>query len=143
WGATLEVHRPTGPGAPERDEGTERRPDAAAHFRSAELEASLARRVAAAPVDVAHVEEVVMAQYLEALPCPRGIDRQKIDWAYHEAMGGSVRGGGPARSRWGERRLVGAFDRILVPGEGDARLLEPLHGPGLIDCIPIGIADEL
>jgi glycosyltransferase involved in cell wall biosynthesis len=149
WGATLEVHRPTGPGAPERDEGTERRPDAAAHFRSAELEASLARRVAAVPVDVAHVEEVVMAQYLDALPGPRVIDRQKIDWAYHEAMAEIVGAGAldhlreAARFRWWERRLVGAFDRILVPGEGDARLLEPLHGPGLIDCVPIGIADEL
>ena len=37
-------------------------------------------------VDVAHVEEVVMAQYVDLLPCPRVIDRQKIDWAYHEAM---------------------------------------------------------
>jgi glycosyltransferase involved in cell wall biosynthesis len=149
WGATLEVHRPTGPGAPERDEGTERRPDAAAHFRSPELEASLARRIAAVPVDVAHVEEVVMAQYLDALPCPRVIDRQKIDWAYHEAMAEIVGAGAldhlreAARFRWWESRLVGAFDRILVPGAGDARLLEPLHGPGLVECIPIGIADDL
>jgi glycosyltransferase involved in cell wall biosynthesis len=149
WGATLEVHRPTGPGAPEQDEGTERRPDAAAHFRSPELAASLARRVSVASVDIAHVEEVVMAQYVDLLPCPRVIDRQKVDWAYHEAMAEVVRAGAldhlreAARFRWWERRLVGAFDRIFVPGAGDEQLLEPLHGPGLIDRIPIGIADEL
>jgi glycosyltransferase involved in cell wall biosynthesis len=149
WGATLEVHRPTGPGEPEMDETTERRPDAAAHFRSPELAASLARRASAGPVDVAHVEEVVMAQYVDLLPCPRVIDRQKIDWAYHEAMAEVVGAGAldhlreAARFRWWERRLVGAFDRILVPGMGDEALLEPLHGPGLVERIPIGISDEL
>jgi glycosyltransferase involved in cell wall biosynthesis len=149
WGTSLEVHHPTGPGVPEQDEGTERLPDAASHFRSPELAASLTRRMAAGRVDVAHVEEVVMAQYVDLLPCPRVIDRQKIDWAYHEAMAAVVRSGAlghlreAARFRWWERRLVGAFDRILVPGAGDEQLLEPLHGAGLIHRIPIGIADEL
>ena len=81
-----------------------------------------------------------MAQYVDLLPCPRVIDRQKVDWAYHEAMAEVVGAGAldhlreAARFRWWERRLVGAFDRIFVPGAGDEQLLEPLHGPGLIDA---------
>jgi len=149
-GATLSVHRPTGPGRPEDDEESlERRPDAAAHFRSQALATALARRFAERPVDVAHVEEVVMAQYLDGLPCPRVIDRQKVDWAYHEAMAQVAPRDAlhhlreAARFRWWERRLVGEFDRMFVPGQGDRQVLEPLHGPGLVEVVPIGIGDDL
>jgi glycosyltransferase involved in cell wall biosynthesis len=148
---TWDVFAPTGPGRPEEDEeDTARLPDAAAHFRSPELAAALAQHVAQRRVDVAHVEEVVMAQYVDLLPCPRVIDRQKVDWAYHEAMARVVGTGASAlahlreaaRFRWWERGLVGAFDRMLVPGDGDRALLEPLHGPGLVSVVPIGIGDE-
>jgi glycosyltransferase involved in cell wall biosynthesis len=149
FGATLDVYLPTGPGRPEADEGTNRLPDAAAHFRSPELAAALATRGAAMGFDVAHVEEVVMAQYVDLLPWPRVIDRQKIDWAYHEAMARVVGAGAlahlreAARFRWWERKLAGAFDRIVVPGAGDRQLLEPLHGPDLVSVVPIAIADDL
>jgi len=151
-GITFSVHAPTGPGRSEDDEeDTERVPDAAAHFRSPELADRLAQHVGQGRVDLAHVEEVVMAQYAELLPCPRVIDRQKVDWAYHEGMARVVASSAEAlahlreaaRFRGWERRLVGAFDRMLVPGEGDRRLLEPLHGLGLVSVVPIGIGDDL
>jgi hypothetical protein len=91
-----------------------------------------------------------MAQYLEGLPCARVVDRQKVDWAYHEGMARVMPAASAvahlreaARFRWWERQLVGAFDRMFVPGAGDQALLEPLHGPGLVSVIPIGIGDEL
>jgi polysaccharide biosynthesis protein PslH len=150
WGATLDVYPATGPGAAESDEQDARRlPDAVAHFRSPELAAALERRFSTRDVDLAHVEEVVMAQYLPQLPCPTVIDRQKVDWAYHEAMAGVVRRGAEwhtleaARFRNWEQRLAGAFEQILVPGLGDQRLLEPIHGPGSVTLVPIGIGDEL
>jgi glycosyltransferase involved in cell wall biosynthesis len=150
WGSTLEVHPPTGPGRPEEDEqDAARPPDAFAHFRSPGLAAALARSVETTRFDFAHVEEVVMTQYLALLPRPRVLDRQKIDWAYHEAMAGIVRRGDlvhvreAARFRWWETTLLGAFDRILVPGLGDRQLLEPLHGPGVVSVVPIGIDDGL
>lgn len=149
-GVTLDVYLPTGPGPAEDDSGvTERVPDAASHFRSPALAADLARRLESAAFDAVHVEEIVMAQYVDRLPCPVVIDRQKVDWAYHEAMA-RVAGSGTldhlreaARFLWWERRLAGAFDRILVPGEGDRRLLEPLHGPGSVSLVPIAIGDHL
>jgi glycosyltransferase involved in cell wall biosynthesis len=150
WGASLDVHPATGPGpaeAAERD--TRRLPDAAAHFRSPELAAALGRRFATPDVAVAHVEEVVMAQYVKHLPCPRVIDRQKVDWAYHDAMASLVERDADwhrleaARFRNWEEQLVGTFERILVPGIGDQRLLEPIHGPGSVTLLPIGIGDEL
>jgi polysaccharide biosynthesis protein PslH len=150
WGGTLETYAPIGPGRAEEDvENTRRLPDAAAHFRSPALAAALARAVSAARFDLAHVEEVVMAQYVDALPCPKVIDRQKVDWAYHEAMARTVPAQAfvhlqeAARFRWWERRLAGAFARILVPGESDRRLLEPLHGPDVVRIVPIGIGDDL
>lgn len=150
WGASLDVYQPTGPGDPERDEeATDRLPDACAHFRSPALGASLTSRLEDAHFDFAHVEEVVMAQYVDRLPRPRVIDRQKVDWAYHEAMArvmapaavGHLREA--ARFRWLELKLVGLFDRMLVPGAGDERLLAPLHGAESVSVVPIGIADDL
>ncbi len=150
WDATLEVFKPTGPGRPEADaDARTRRPDAAAHFRSPQLAAALGRAVESTPFDVAHVEEMVMAQYVDLLPCPRVLDRQKVDWAYHEAMAsvsesqalGHLREA--ARFRWWEQQSVGAFDRILVPGEGDRRLLEPVHGSSAVSVVPIAIDDAL
>lgn len=149
-GLSLDVFQPTGPGSPERDgEGVARLPDAAAHFRSPQLAAELARRVTGGGYGLAHVEEVVMAQYLDLLPRPRVLDRQKIDWAYHEGMA-AVPGGGEiehlreaARFRWWEPRLVGAFERVLVPGAGDRELLAPLHDAATVEVVPIGIADDL
>lgn len=149
-GVTLDVHAPTGPGPSEDDPGaTERAPDAASHFRSPGLAADLERRLASRTFDVVHVEEVVMAQYLGNLPCPVVIDRQKVDWAYHEAMARVGAGEAlphlqeAARFLWWERQLAGTFDRILVPGEGDRDLLEPLHGPGSVSLVPIAISDDL
>jgi polysaccharide biosynthesis protein PslH len=150
WGTALEVYQPTGPGREEADEeNTHRLPDAASHFRSPEMGAALAERFPSMGIDVAHVEEVVMAQYVDLLACPRVIDRQKVDWAYHEAMAGLAPKAAllhlreAARFRYWERRLVGVFDRMLVPGIGDQRLLEPLHGPGSVSVVPIAIPDEL
>jgi len=149
-GVALDVYAPTGPGPSEDDpEATERTPDAASHFRSEGLAAELGRRLASQAFDVIHVEELVMAQYLDAPPCPVVIDRQKVDWAYHEAM---ARVGASdsvshlqeaARFLWWDRRLAGTFDRILVPGEGDRLLLEPLHGKGSVSLVPIAISDDL
>ena len=90
-----------------------------------------------------------MAQYLSAPPCPVVIDRQKVDWAYHEAMARVGAGDAvphlreAARFLWWERHLAGTFDRILVPGEGDRLLLEPLHGKGSVSLVPIAISDDL
>lgn len=149
-GASLDVYLPTGPGPAEDDaEATERPPDAASHFRSAALAAELGRRLAARAFDAIHVEEIVMAQYLDAPACPVVIDRQKVDWAYHEAMARVAAGNAvphlreAARFLWWERHLAGTFDRILVPGEGDRLLLEPLHGKGSVSLVPIAISDDL
>ncbi len=149
-GVSLDVYAPIGPGRLEDDPGaTERTPDAASHFRSPALAAELGRRLASAAFDVVHVEEIVMAQYSGSLPCPVVIDRQKVDWAYHEAMARVAPGAAvphlqeAARFLWWERQLAGTFDRILVPGEGDRRLLEPIHGPGSISLVPIAIRDDL
>lgn len=149
-GARLDVYPPSGPGPAEDDpDETERTPDAAAHFRSPALADELSSRAAAAPYDVAHVEELVMAQYAGALGCARVIDRQKVEFAYHAAMARVASGGAArelregARFLWWERRLAGSFDRVLVPGESDRLLLEPLHGPGCVSIVPIAIADEL
>ncbi len=38
---------------------------------------------------------------------------------------------------------MGVFDRILVPGESDRRLLEPLHGSSAVSVVPIAIDDAL
>ncbi len=149
-GVTLDIYAPTGPGRLEDDpEATERTPDAASHFRSEALAADLERRLAARAFDVVHVEEIVMAQYLGNLPCPVVIDRQKVDWAYHEAMARVGEGEAvahlqeAARFLWWERQMAGNFDRILVPGEGDRLLLEPLHGKGSVSLVPIAISDAL
>ncbi len=149
-GVALDVYPPTGPGPSEDDPGvTERAPDAASHFRSPALAAELGRRLSSKAFDVVHVEEIVMAQYVGGVPCPVVMDRQKVEWAYHEAMA-RVGASGPgshlqeaARFLWWERHLAGTFDRILVPGEGDRSLLEPLHGRGSVSLVPVAISDEL
>jgi polysaccharide biosynthesis protein PslH len=150
WGAAIEVFRPTGPGSPEADAGsTTRLPDATAHFRSPDLAAALGEHCARTSFDVIHVEELVMAQYMHQLPQPRIIDRQKVDWAYHEAMALREPAMAPTHlrealrfRRW-EQQLVGEFARILVPGASDRALLEPLHGVEAIDVVPIAVPDEL
>jgi hypothetical protein len=149
-GVTLDVYAPTGPGPSEDDpEATERAPDAASHFRSQALAEDLGRRLVSQAVDLIHVEEIVMAQYLRNPPCPVVIDRQKVDWAYHEAMARTGAGDAishlqeAARFLWWERQLAGSFDRILVPGDGDRLLLEPLHGQGSVSLVPIAISDDL
>jgi glycosyltransferase involved in cell wall biosynthesis len=149
-GVTLDVYAPTGPGRSEDDpEATERIPDAASHFRSEALASDFGRRLASQAFDLVHVEEIVMAQYLRRHQCPVVIDRQKVDWAYHEAMARVGTGETAphlqeaARFLWWERRLAGTFDRILVPGQGDRDLLEPLHGPGSVSLVPIAISDDL
>lgn len=149
-GVTLDVYAPTGPLRHEDDPGdTERTPDAVSHFRSPLLAAELERRLAPGAFDVVHIEELVMAQYAGHLPCPVLIDRQKVDWAYHAAMARVGAEGAvshlqeAARFLWWERRLAGTFNHLLVPGEGDRQLLEPLHGPGSVSLVPIAISDDL
>jgi glycosyltransferase involved in cell wall biosynthesis len=147
-GATLEVHPATGPGPEERDaEDTQRLPDAACHFRSPGLHAALRARLRREPPDLVHIEEMVMAQYLDAIDRPRVIDRQKVEWAYHEALAEA----GGARAAW--HRLEAArfrrweqasamrFDTVLVAGESDRALLAPYHGASRIEVVPLGVDD--
>ncbi|HXY41667.1 MAG TPA: glycosyltransferase family 4 protein [Vicinamibacteria bacterium] len=147
-GVELEVFQPTGPGRPEQEATTDRLPDAACHFRSPELREAI-RRSETDSHDLAHVEEMVMAQYLDLLACPVVVDRHKVDWAYHQAMAAvapaeaRVHLDEAARFRYWEGLLRGSFERILVPGASDRALLEAVHGPGTVTVIPIGIADDL
>ena len=146
-GATLEVFPPTGPGAEEADAtDTRRLPDAVAHFRSPALRAALA---SARSPDVLHVEEMAMAQYVDVVSCPRVVDRQKVEWDYHQAMAHLAGEEGiwhereAARFRVWESRAVGLFDRLLVTGPGDREALAPFHGGEHIHVVSIGVDDAI
>jgi len=148
-GASLEVHPATGPGAAESDSAdVTRLPDAASHFRSPGLLAALLRALDAEPPDVVHLEELVMAQYAPCLSGPAVIDRQKVEWAYHdkmaerEAEAGDRHRSESARFRRWEESLAGAFESVLVTGEGDRTLLDPLH-PGRVEVVPLAVADSI
>lgn len=149
-GVTIEAFPATGPGPEEADaEALDRLPDAVAHFRSPGLAQALEARLRASPPDVVHFEELVMAQYAGAAGCPRVIDRQKVEWAFHRAM--AEVGGTDATSnrheaarfrRW-EESLAGRFAKVLVTGPADADRLAPIHGAETIEVVPIGVDERL
>jgi glycosyltransferase involved in cell wall biosynthesis len=147
--ASLEVHPATGPGAAEADAGDlARLPDAACHFRSPGLAEAIALGRSPRP-DLVHLEELVMAQYLDVLPAPAVVDRQKLEWRYHEEMAG--RGGAEAewhraeaaRFRAWERRLRGRFAAVLAVGEADRELLARSEDAGRVHVAPIAVDDAL
>jgi len=146
-GVSLAVFPPMGPGAEESDASDTRRlPDAVAHFRSAALRATL---VSGPPPDVLHVEEMAMAQYTGTVSCPRVLDRQKVEWDYHQAMShvggeqGEWHEREAARFRSWESRCAGLFDRLLVTGPGDREALAPFHGAERIHVVPIGVDEAI
>jgi glycosyltransferase involved in cell wall biosynthesis len=146
-GASLVVFAPTGPGPEEADANDTRRlPDAVAHFRSPALRAAL---LAAPRPDILHVEEMAMAQYADAVSCPRVVDRQKVEWDYHHAMShvggeeGAWHEREAARFRAWESRSSGLFDRILVTGPADREALAPFHGVQRVHVVPIGVDDAI
>jgi glycosyltransferase involved in cell wall biosynthesis len=147
--ATLEVFAATGPD--ERESApleTTRPPDALAHFRSPALTRALAERVSREAPDAAHFEELVMAQYATQVSCPRVLDRQKIEWAYHESCAEAAgieaawHRAEAARLRRFEHECLTAFDRVIVTGAGDARLL-PAPASERAEVIAIAVDDGL
>jgi glycosyltransferase involved in cell wall biosynthesis len=146
----LDVFAPTGPGPLERDPGDlERLPDALAHFRSPELSRALPVVLAEFAPDVVHFEELAMAQYARAVPAPRVIDRQKVEWAHLEAGAPSrverLPGQLPEASRFRrfEDEVAGLFEKVLVVGDEDQRILAPLYPPGSIEVVPIAVDDAI
>jgi polysaccharide biosynthesis protein PslH len=149
-GVVLEVFQPDGPGPAERDASdVTRLPDAVAHFSCPGLRLRLPSLLAELRPDAVHVSELVMAQYLEQLPRPRVLDRQKVEFVYHRALAEAGGDGALAHAReaarferW-ERELAGQLDRILVLGEGDRAVLAGIHGTDRVQVVPNGVADEL
>jgi glycosyltransferase involved in cell wall biosynthesis len=145
-GATLEVHPATGPGPAEADAADlDRLPDAASHFRSPGMAAAVTRLQRDARPDVVHLEELVMAQYLDLLGTPAVIDRQKLEWRFHEAM--AERAGAQAEwhrseaarfRRW-EARLQGRFAGILAIADADGDILAQAEDPARVHVAPIGV----
>jgi glycosyltransferase involved in cell wall biosynthesis len=149
-GVSLEVFQPTGPGPEEADAyDLLRPPDALSHFRCPTLREALPRVIREFPPDVVQLEELVMAQYADALPAPRIVDRQKVEWAYHEAVAvgddeaAAALRREAARFRRFEERVAGQFARVIVIGAEDKRILEPLYSPEAIDVVPIGVDDAI
>ena len=147
-GISLEVHAPTGPGAEESDRAdVRRRPDALSHFRSPGLARALEDRSRATPPDLVFMEELVMAQYADRALAPLVLDRQKVEWRYHEALA-ALGEDAPhhraeaARFRRFDESLSGRFAAVLVTGRGDATPLLPLHGAGRIHVVPIAVDDH-
>jgi glycosyltransferase involved in cell wall biosynthesis len=149
-GVTAEVHAPTGPGPAEADPADLLRPpDALSHFRSPTLARALADRARAGAPDLVLVfmEELVMAQYADGLGSPLVIDRQKIEWRYHEALAAmgadaAAHRAEAARFRRFDESLAGRFAAVLVTGRGDAVPLEPLHGADRVHVVPIAVDDR-
>jgi glycosyltransferase involved in cell wall biosynthesis len=147
-GVTLDVHQPTGPGAAESDPADlARLPDAVSHFRSPGLARALADHVRGAPADLVVVEELVMAQYADAVSAPMVLDRQKVEWSYLEALAAVSGDGGALRAeavrfRRFEESLSGRFAAVWATGRGDALLLEPGHGRDRVHVVPIGVDDH-
>lgn len=153
----LMVFAPEGPGPMERGTAdAARRPDALAHFRCPGLREALPRVLAEFLPDIVHFEELVMAQYADLVPAPRVIDRQKVEWEWHEAVAREHAlegkdGGGEAtahrreaaRFRRFEEEQARHFARVIVIGEGDRRTLEPLYPKGAIDVVPIGVDEAI
>src|SRR4029079_1738217 len=100
-----------------------RGPDALAHFRSPGLARSLEERSRADPPDLVFVEELVRAQYAGSVAAPLVLDRQKVEWLYHEAVAAAGDAGHRAeavRFRRLEESVAGRFAPGLVPGGGRA-----------------------
>jgi len=145
-GLSLEVHAPTGPGPQESDPSdVSRGPDALAHFRSPGLARSLEERSRADPPDLVFVEELVMAQYAGSVAAPLVLDRQKVEWLYHEAVAAAGDAGHRAeavRFRRLEESVAGRFAAVLVTGGSDAAPLAPFHGAERVHVVPIAVDDR-
>jgi polysaccharide biosynthesis protein PslH len=149
-GASLDVFSATGPS---RELGLIRRfPLALTHYASPQLAEAAQRLCRETPPDLLHVEEAVMAQYLDAFTCPAVLDRQKIEWAYHRSTARPQLAAGPRqwfqtlRSRLEARRfrrwdeaLAPRIARVLVLGEGDRELLSPIYGHERAHVLPNGV----
>jgi len=149
-GVPLEVFQPTGPGPAEADaQDVVRPPDALSHFRCPTLREALPRVLREFPPDAVQLGELVMAQYADAVPAPRLIDRQKVEWAYHETMAAgddevaAAHRREAARFRRFEERVAGQFARVIVIGAEDKRILAPFYRPDTIDVMPIGVDDAI
>jgi glycosyltransferase involved in cell wall biosynthesis len=149
-GVSLDVFGPEGPGPAEAD-GADvgRPPDALAHFRCPGLREALPRVLAAFPPDLVHCEELVMAQYADALPAPRVLSRQKVEWAFHRALAAAGGSDAQAHRREAERflgferRVAGRFARVLTVAQGDADLLASIHAKDRITVLPLGVDDAI
>jgi glycosyltransferase involved in cell wall biosynthesis len=147
-GVTLDVHQPTGPGPAESDPAdVERLPDAASHFRCPGLARALDEQLRTSAPDVVFLAELVMAQYAGAVSAPLVIDRQKVEWSYHEHL--AAQGGEWAAHRFEAKRfhrfeesLAGRFAAVVATGPDDAALLEPLHGAGRVHVAPIAVDER-
>jgi polysaccharide biosynthesis protein PslH len=150
-GVPLEVFAPTGPGPAEADaEDVARPPDALSHFRCPQMREALPRILAEFQPDAVQLEELVMAQYADALPAPRLIDRQKIEWAYLDEIArreaepaAAAHRREAARFLRYEAEAAGAIDRTIVIGGEDKRLLARFHPPEAIDVVPIAVDDAI
>ena len=148
-GVPVEVFAAAGPQPASPADDVAREPDAMGHFRSAAMAAALDAKLRDDPGCVVHFEELVMAQYLGPWPNPTVIDRQKVEWAYHESLASL---GGPGslssfreaeRFKLYERRLATRFDATLVTGPDDARRVAELSLAERVHVAPITVASEL
>lgn len=149
-GAELEVFPATGPGPEEREPlDIDRNPDALAHFRSPALEAALPGVLADFRPDAVHLEELVMGQYLPALPGPRVLDRQKVEAVYHEDLARLGRADAAwhraeaVRFRRFEERLAGGVDAVLVTARDDADALGGAYPAERVHVLPNGVDERL
>jgi glycosyltransferase involved in cell wall biosynthesis len=152
-GVSIEAFLPTGPGR--RLGLVEERPHALWHYWSPDLAQAVRAQVAQAPPDIAFFEEMVMAQYADLLSCPAVLDRQKVEWVYHEKVRtpvGAARRLSPAawlaavrsrleapRFRRFEHAQRGRFGAVFALGEGDRRLLASVHGESVVHIAVIGV----
>jgi glycosyltransferase involved in cell wall biosynthesis len=149
-GVSLDVFGPEGPGPAEADGAdVSRPPDALAHFRCPGLREALPRVLAGFRPDLAHFEELVMAQYADAVPAPRVLSRQKVEWAFHRALAAA---GGPdaeahrceaERFLGFERSVTDRFARVLTVAQGDADILASVYAKDRITVLPLGVDDAI
>jgi glycosyltransferase involved in cell wall biosynthesis len=148
-GVALDVFGATGPDPGETNgQDVARDPDAVPHFRSPGLAAAVSARSRDWAPDVVHFEELVMAQYAAGVTAPRVLDRQKIEWAFHEALAAGAGSEAEAHRREASRfrrfeaATAGLFARTLVTGESDRRLLESIGAPA-VDVVPNGVDEGI
>jgi glycosyltransferase involved in cell wall biosynthesis len=149
-GVTLDVFGPEGPGPAEADERDVRRtPDALAHFRCPGLREALPRVLSELRPDAVHFEELVMAQYADAVPAPRVASRQKVEWVFHRALAASGGPGAEAQRHEAERflaferRVADRFAHVLTVARGDADVLAPLYARDAVSVLPLGVDDGI